>query len=309
MRFFDLHCDTLYRMKMEKGNIYENNFHVSIKKSLNYKPYIGCFAAWIPDNLQGESAFNFFKSCKEILYLQENTYKDDFKLCRLGEDLENILNTQKRGIIFTIEGSSTLNGDLRNVSYISECGVKIVTLTWNGKTEAGDGADVLNAKGLTNFGKKLVKELERYNIIVDVSHASEKLFYDVFSIAQKPFIATHSNSKHVCNHRRNLTDDQFRCIKSKGGIVGITFCSKFLNNSGRASFEDILRHIEHFLSLGGENIVSIGSDFDGAEIASDLSGLNSIEELYEYFLIKNYKEDLLDKIFFSNAYNLLKRFY
>ena len=309
MRFFDLHCDTLYRMKMEKGNIYENNFHVSIKRSLNYKPYIGCFAAWIPDDLQGDSALNFFKSCKEVLYLQENIYKNDFKICRSREDLESVLDSKKQGIIFTVEGSRALNGDLRNVEYISKCGVKIVTLTWNGRTEAGDGAEVLNAGGLTNFGKKLVKELERYNIIIDISHASEKLFYDVFSIAQKPFIATHSNSKHICNHRRNLTDDQFKCIKDKGGIIGITFCGKFLNDSGQATFEDILRHIEYFLSLGGEDVVSIGSDFDGAEVAGDLNDLNSIKDLYEYFLIKNYKESLLDKIFFSNAYNLIKRFY
>ena len=309
MRFFDLHCDTLYRLEEEKGNIYTNNFDVSIEKSEKYNPYIGCFAVWVPEKLEKEHAFNFFNRCKDTLELQYKMYGNKFRLCKSKEDLEDILVSKKPGVILTIENSSALDGNLDNVKYRNECGVKIVTLTWNGKNDTGDGSGIKDAKGITNFGKKLVRELEKYNIIVDISHASDKLFDDVCSIAHKPFIATHSNSRSVCNHRRNLTDEQFNCIKIKGGIVGITFCSEFLNDSRLATFDDILRHVDYFLAMSGEDVLSIGSDFDGATLGKNMHGLGFVEDLYEYFLIKNYKESLLDKIFFSNAFNFIKGFY
>ena len=309
MRFFDLHCDTLYRLEEEKGNIYKNNFDVSIKEAEKYSPYIGCFAVWVPEELQKEDALKFFKSCRDTLELQYKTYRNKFRLCKSKEDLEDTLVSNIPGVLLTIENSSALNGNLENVEYISECGVKAITLTWNGKNDVGDGSGVMHAKGITNFGKKLVNKLEKYNIIVDISHASDQLFYDVCSIANRPFIATHSNSRAVCNHRRNLTDEQFNCIKIKGGIVGITFCSEFLNDSRLATFDDILKHVEHFLSMSGEDVLSIGSDFDGAVLGKDMKTIGSVEDLYEYFLIKNYKESLLDKIFFSNAFNFIKGFY
>jgi len=308
MRFFDLHCDTLYKLAFHCESILKNNFHVSLSRARKYEPYIGCFAIWIPDDLRGEKAFEFFNECK-------NKFEFEIENCgyaangiKSASDLDEFAKTKKSGLILTLEGSSALMGDISKVRYIREAGVKIITLTWNGACEAGDGVNVENAAGITDFGKKLLKEMETYSIIADVSHASEKLFYDIYSLSTRPFIATHSNSKKICPHRRNLTDDQFNCIKGSGGIVGVTFCSEFLSNSSKAGFDDVLKHVEHFLSLGGENTLSIGSDFDGADVPDNLSGIECVENLYEYFLVKNYSEEILDKIFFSNAYSFIKNF-
>lgn len=309
MRFFDLHCDTPYRMIKEKQGIYKNNFHVSLSKASVYEPYIGCFAVWISDNLRGKEAFEFFKKCTDNLFseLEKENLKDKVVICKTNKDLEDVLIKEKMGAILTLEGSSALMGDISKVEEIFRKGVRIITLTWNGENEVGDGVGVCNAKGLTKFGKKLINELERYKIIVDVSHASERLFYDVSSVSTRPFIATHSNSKSICSNRRNLSDDQFKIIKDLGGIVGITFCSSFLSESNKVQFEDILRHVEYFLSLGGQDTLCIGSDFDGTDVP--MQGIESVENLYEYFLRKNYKAEVLDKIFFQNAYNFLSKFF
>ena len=183
----------------------------------------------------------------------------------------------------------------------------MMTLTWNGVCEAGDGAKVDNPKGLTKFGKNLVKKLEENDIIIDISHASEKLFYDVAEICEKPIVATHSNCKKVCGNPRNLTDEQIKIIKEKGGLIGLTFCKDFLSNSKNASMDDVLRHFEHFLLLSCEDNLAFGSDFDGADTPEEISSIDKIKNLYEYFLKKGYKENLLDKVFFSNAYDFVNK--
>ncbi len=311
MRIFDLHCDTLYKLATEKKDIYKNYFHVDILRAKNYTPYVACFAIWIPDELRGEEAFAFFNQCTEYINAQASLYKNDFKLCKNLEDLkisENKCDLKPR-IILTVEGGRALAGKIENVEYLSKLGVKILTLTWNGKCEIGDGAEIIGSKGLTAFGKDVVRKMENCGMIVDVSHASEKLFYDVAQIANKPFIATHSNSANICSHRRNLTDEQFKIIREHGGLVGITFCKDFLTERGSAEFDDIRRHTEHFLELGGENTLAIGSDFDGATMPEKLCGVQNLEDLHEYFLIKKYSEELIDKMFFKNAYNFMLNYF
>ena len=309
MRFFDLHCDTLYKMVAEKQGIYKNDFHVSLSKASEYNPYIGCFAVWIPDELRGNEAFKFLEKCVNKLFAEEKKLKGEFEICKTSKDLENVLIKGKKGVILTLEGSAALMGDISKVKFIHDIGVKIVTLTWNGSCEAGDGVGVSNARGLTQFGRELVSALEKSGIIIDISHASERLFYDVCHFSSKPFIATHSNSKSICNHRRNLSDDQFKIIRDLGGIVGVTFCDSFLKEAGDSSFDDILRHMDYFLSLDGKDTICIGSDFDGSNIPKMMYGIESMEALYEYFLKKNYKSEILDKIFFGNAYNFLSNLF
>jgi membrane dipeptidase len=307
MRFFDLHCDTLYRSVTEAQDIYKNDFHVSVDRAKNYYPYIGCFAVWIRDDIRGEKAVEFFDSAVKKLRDQEFLYGEFLKICGSVKDMQDVseMEANKSGIVLTVEGGAVLAGDINRVKYLGSAGVKIMTLTWNGNCELGDGVGVKNPEGLTDFGRQVVQSMEKFGIIVDVSHASEKLFYDVSEIATKPFIATHSNSKKICDNRRNLTDEQFRIIRDRGGVVGITFCKDFLTTESNASFDDILRHVEYFLALGGENTVSIGSDFDGADIPIQMAGIESITNLYEHFLKKGYGEKLLDKIFFDNAYKFM----
>lgn len=298
MRFFDLHCDTLYESLKTKSRLKDSNLHVSIDKGKNYDAWIQCFAVWIPDDHRGDKAYQLFKDAvEELNYSEINQYIR-------GNDLKELLDSDKgSGAVLTVEGGGVLAGDISKLYDLKKHGVKAITLTWNGSCEIGDGIGVMEPVGLTEFGKTCVQEMEKLDIFVDVSHASEKLFYDVVEISKKPIIATHSNSKNICSHRRNLSNEQFSLIKSSGGIVGVTFCDEFLKDGGNADFSDVLKHIDHFLSLDGENHIAIGSDFDGADILKSLNGIEDVGNLYEFILKHNYKETLVDKIFFKNAYD------
>ncbi|MDR0738642.1 MAG: dipeptidase [Oscillospiraceae bacterium] len=299
MNFADLHCDTIYECITKKQSLKNNNLAISIEKSEVFENWWQCFAVWMPDD--GFLKKNFvFKSLnfwhKEILKYE------NFKFCTNKKDFDS---REKIKAILTVEGSYFLE-NLSDLKKAYDLGVRILTLTWNGKTFLGDGNKVKNPSGLTDFGKCVLRKMSALGMIVDVSHASDRLFYDTVEILSgKPFVATHSNSRSICSHKRNITDEQFLIIKKSDGIVGLNFCSKFLVNNEIASISDVLRHAEHFLELGGEKNLCIGSDFDGLsreEICSGVSNIDCIPMLYKEFS-KYFGEKISKDIFFNNAKN------
>ncbi|MCQ2514488.1 MAG: dipeptidase [Ruminococcus sp.] len=304
MKYIDLHCDTLYKSVTQ--NIPIDSSDMEVKPVLEGDTRLQCYAIWLPDDFGGDRAEELFFEASQRIVSECNFSK--INLIRSFRNLEKTLQYGNNAV-FTVENGLALNGKIENVRKFSELGVRIMTLTWNAHNHIGDGADVKNAMGLTEFGRLAVNEMEKYKIIVDISHASDKLFYDVAEIANKPFIATHSNSRKIAEHRRNLTDEQFKVIIDRGGIVGLNFHNAFLsNNPDKASAVDLLKHTEHFLSLGGENHLCVGSDFDGCDLPDDIKNSDSIATIYEMFLKNNYKEELLEKIFFKNALNFFENF-
>ncbi len=299
MELFDLHCDTLYRACDENSGLFNDSFHISYNKTDGISPYIQCMAVWIPDEYRNEKAMALFRKCRERL--RDELDGTDIAIIRSAQDIDLVCKSGGRGVILTVEGGGVLGGRLENVGYLADCGVRMMTLTWNGACETGDGVGVQNARGLTSFGKSVVAEMERRGVIADVSHASEALFYDVAEIAAKPFVASHSNSRTICPHKRNLTDEQFSIIAGMGGIVGLNLSKDFLREDGdSAKMSDVLKHAEHFLSLGGEKTLAIGTDFDGADIPADMTGIESMSGMFDLFL-KHYSEELVRDIFFNNA--------
>lgn len=282
MQYFDLHCDTLYRATIDDSDFNNLLYHVSVNKTAAFDKYRQMLAIWIPDDYKGDSATALFN--KAIA-----KYKS---LC----DKHNL-----DGFNLAVENASMLNGDIKNIDLLVSNNVRYVTLTWNGSNELGSGAFSVSDDGLTMFGRDVIKQLELNNIVVDVSHASDKLFYDVLKYAKKPFIATHSNSRVITDNKRNLTDEQFKIIRDIGGIVGLNFYKGFLNiDEENACIDDIVRHAYHFLELGGENTLAIGADFDGADMPCDIMGLESVFDIYTRFC-DEFGAKLTKKVFFDNA--------
>ena len=302
MKVFDLHCDTLFKANETNHSIIRNDFEFSLEKAKQYDNYTQVMAIWIPDEYRNEKAFALAENCYTRLQ-KELQLQDIFQKCN-----NYTLKKSNYTIILSVEGGAVLGGDIKKVKRLKEMGVRFLTLTWNGSNEIGDGILCDNPKGLTDFGKKLIPELEKHQIVIDVSHASEPLFYDVVEYSKKPFVATHSNSRKYCQHKRNLTDEQFQLICQRGGIVGLNFHRYFITDNGKAKFSDLQNHLDHFLSLGGENHISLGSDFDGAEMPECIKGAESIATFYDYLLSQNYNETLLQKIFYDNAENFLKKY-
>lgn len=281
----------------------ENALHVNLQKAQAFEAYVQCFAVWIPDDLRGPAAFHRFCQVADRLTQEVNENRGTLSFCRAPGDIARVASQNKHGAVLTVENGAALGGDLANIAAFKERGVKLCTLTWNGENELGRGVMAAGTGGLSDFGRQAVQGFEAAGILIDVSHASPQLFEDVASIATKPLIASHSNAKTVCGHARNLTDSQFAAIKATGGLVGLNFYKSFLNDDPeKASMADVLRHAEHFLSLGGEDTLSMGGDWDGMSLPDDMSaGLGAIPALYELFLRHNYPESLLDKIFYGNA--------
>lgn len=299
MNYFDLHCDTLGECYSRQKSLYDNGLHVDLFKTKAFHTYIQCMAVWIPDSYSGEEAYSYF--------LERYALLKDAPLCLTGNDLKRVNDSGGIGLIPTVEGGRVLGGSLSKIDDLAHLGVRMLTLTWNGDSEFGGGIGGSGA-GLTPFGKQAIRKLEQNRIIVDISHAGLQLFDDVCCHSTMPFIASHSNAKPICSHRRNLSDAQAKEIIRRGGLIGLNFYVDFLENDpNNARVESIVRHAEHFLALGAENALSMGSDFDGAEIPGDMEGIASVEKIWEAMAAHNYPEALLKKIFYENAYCFMEK--
>lgn len=287
MKFFDLHCDTVTKLSIANQSLYDGASEVTFEKAACFEKYKQCFAIFINDNIRGEDAWQYF--LRNLSYFNQ----------QLNENKYNINNVTP---ILTIEGGAVLGGDLSKIEKIANFGVKLFTLTWNGENELGYG--VSHNIGLKSKGIDAVKSLNSHNITIDVSHISDKGFFDVANFSSKPFIASHSNSRVVCDNKRNLTDEQFFVIKERRGLVGVNFHIPFVTKSDDY-IKSLLKHIYHFLSLGGEDILSIGSDFDGCETHYTLNTIEKIPDLYS--ICKNeFGEIVSNKIFYDNANNFFE---
>ena len=300
MRLFDLHCDTLLEAMNTGKSLRHNDLQLSFEKGGDFSPWIQTMAVFVEDSVRDRAARLIFDNAQCFLHsqLEENP---GVAFCSSGEDLGAVCGSGGAGVMLSIEGGTPLMGDLDAVQELRGYGVRMMTLTWNGANEIGGGAG--SPGGLTAFGRSVVAEMERCGMAVDISHASDELFADVASVAKKPFVASHSNSRVICPHRRNLTDAQFAEIVRRDGLVGINLYPEFVTGGEDASLDDIYRHIEHFWSLGGEHVTAIGTDFDGASMPSCIPDAAHLERLGEYLLGKNTKESMVDDLFFNNAYN------
>lgn len=305
-RYADAHCDTAYEMAQKGCGLDVNALHISLSQAEVFESYIQVFAAWTSDKLTGATRTDAFFDIAENFRRQVDSNSDRIALCLDGEDISRTLSEGKIAAVLAIEGGGALNGELSAVQRVFDAGVRMLTLTWNGQNELGFGQP--EEGGLTPFGKDVLRLMEEVGILADVSHLSERGFWDVYEHARRPFLASHSNLKSVCQHPRNITDEQFKAIVEVGGVCGINLCPLFLTGSSCADFESVERHLYRFLELGGEKSVVMGADFDGiTELPDGVSGLSSIPALMEYFAGRGYTQDIIDAVFFGNLKDFLLR--
>ena len=307
IRYADMHCDTLTELEKESYELFDNRLHISLKKAKAYSFYCQVFAVWTPDELLGNDRFLNLVSKHNIL-LKELEKNPELMLCKGFADLQKAIDENKTAAFFAIEGAGALDGKLQNLLTAYDMGVRFITLTWNGKNELADGVMCENPGGLTDFGKEALLKMEELSIIPDVSHLCEKAFWELCEVCKKPFAATHSNAKSVCQHPRNLTDEQLILMKERGNLVGINIYSPFLTlDVQNAAINDIIKHTDHMLSLGMENNIALGCDFDGVD--SLPKGIENVGDVYKIYdlLVHSYGENLADKICFKNFYEFIKR--
>ena len=284
MNYTDLHCDTITRCYKEKKFFYDGDLQINAVKSKGIENYEQFFALWLDDEPRGKTAFSL---CKNML---------DYYDKEIAPVISQCPNIKPH---LSIENASALGGDLNNIAYFKDRGVEFISLTWNGENDLASG---VNAKGgLKPLGKQAVKEMARLGITVDVSHLNERGFYEVCLMDSVKVIATHSNCYDICPHRRNLKKWQVKELISRDSLIGLNFYPTFLGTGKFGVFSKIRDNIEYLLSLGGENNIAFGSDFDGAEMSPQLDGIDKIGELYNYLLSSGLSKRVVEGAFYKNA--------
>lgn len=287
MTVCDMHCDTATKL-------FDDNLELNFD---DLSP-IQFFAVFISPKYYSCPK----KRCFDVINYMYNEFlknSDKIKFCKNISDLHN----KKVNAFLSIEGGEAIT-DFKDLQTFYDLGVRMMTLTWNNNNHIG-GANG-SSNGLSDFGKELVLKMNDVGMIIDLSHASEKTFFDVCAISKKPVVLSHSNSYSICSHQRNITDKQFEEIKRLNGLTGINFYPPFLSENKLSNIYDIVSHIEYFLSLGGENNIGIGSDFDG--IDSIAKGINSAKDIYKIFNLlsaRGISDEVIKKIAYKNILRVM----
>ena len=291
---FDAHCDTIEKILSYNENLNSNSFHFDVERAaLKGDKFIQIFAACAV----GNDAFI------KVIKMTDRYFTEIERLNNINhcESMDDINKSSGVCSILAIEGGDAIISSIEMLRLFYRLGVRVMTLTWNYSNSIADGIMEKRGAGLSDFGKEVVREMNRLGMMVDVSHLSEKGFWDVSEISDKPFIASHSNARSICSHKRNLTDEQIKEIIKLDGCIGVNFYPVFLSDDENTSILDIMRHIEHILSLGGENNIGFGSDFDGIDCLPDgILGVQSYDKIINEFLKVGYSEVLIKKICSEN---------
>lgn len=225
-------------------------------------------------------------------------------------DFEKLKESEKVGAILHFEGLSGMDDEFKLLRLGYHLGLRTMGLTWSNVNNFATGVRVTTKRqrrtGLTDLGRALVKEAQDLGITIDVSHLNDQSFWDLYEITEKPIIATHSNARYICDHPRNLTDDQIKAINEKHGTIGINFCMKFLDPEHpgeeytNLGFDIIKKHIDHIVSLSDINTVALGSDYDGTSIPNCVRDCTKLPDLWNYLLENGYSEQDINKISHQN---------
>ena len=295
---FDCHCDTAAHAREHGEKLRRNRMQLDLERLSHYSPAGQVFAVCAADDAEPVKFAD-----ATILYFLEQI-KENSDIVKLCLNFRDILSAEKEGKIaalLSIEGAEQIS----DIDAAYRQGVRIVHMTWN-HDNALCGAAMDSGAGLTQAGKRFVMRAQQLGIMLDMSHISERGFWDTLSISTRPVIAGHSNAKAVCNVTRNLTDAQFTALVKQGGGAGINLYPEFLGLG--CDIDAVFAHIEHFISLGGEKSVFLGCDLDGIEqMPKDISGVQDLGRIYEALLRHNYPERLARDIFRNNILRVMEK--
>lgn len=311
LSLFDTHCDTAYTLFHRRAGLDRNDgCHVSLERAACYERYAQFYAVWSNKRLDDEACWQAFLQISDYFKAELDRLSDQAAQVTCAVELDTALREGKHAAILAVEDARLTAGRLERLDEMWARGVRYLTLLWGGDTCIGGSHDTSN--GLTEYGKNLVRGCFERGIIPDVSHASERSVDDLLPIAYeygKPFIASHSNAHAVYGHTRNLRDRHFEAIKELGGIVGINLCRSHLADTSQreAAVGDIFAHIEHYLSLGGEDTVGFGADWDGAGMPEGIDHMGDLTKVADFMAAHNYSDELIQKLFWKNTYQFVMK--
>ena len=308
---FDLHCDTalalLGETRNEAGSLKKNKLHIDLERASQLEAYCQCFACFTTPMMQEWNKLSpivVFERELATIQREVDKHKRLMSIAYSMADVEANREKGKMSAILTIEGPAGFDFDPALLENLHQIGFRITSLGWN-EQNVLTGSNVTGG-GLTDRGREYVREAQRLGMLVDVSHISDEGFWDIMEQTQAPVLATHSNSRALCGHSRNLTDDMFRAICRTGGVAGINQYADFLGES--PTLDTVCDHIFHFMELDptGKHI-ALGGDLDGCEqLSQGFEGIQSYPALARRLLERGLGEETIRDIFWNNALNVLR---
>ncbi len=300
IQVFDGHCDTVLKCALLGGGFGRNRYHVDLERAGKYRRYAQFFALFgQPEDFSGLSFREIFQREYALFSREMEANQAAVSHCRTAEEAEAAFQVGKMAAFLSVEGAELLDCSTERLEEAHGLGVRAVTLTWN-HVNALSGTNAEEPeRGLTAEGRAFVRKAEALGVLVDVSHLSDRGFWDVAETLSGPFWASHSNARGVFSHPRNLTDAQFTAIIEHNGVAGLNLYGAFLGEKPDA--DRVIAHLEHWLALGGARNISLGGDLDGCSVLpAGFTGVESWELLYEQLLRRNYSEALIQDVFFNN---------
>jgi membrane dipeptidase len=289
MNIIDLHCDALLKLQEGKGRLrFADAPELQVNKNRLQQGQIKvqCFAIYIESDVKSEQKFQVVLEQIDYFYKEVIGKNPGMIQMKDWSDFDH-LQVGQIGAMLTLEGVDAIGNDIRKLFILYQLGVRFVGLTWNNANLAADGAGEPRGGGLTLFGKEIVEFNNEHQIHTDVSHLSDKAILEVIELAKYP-MASHANSRAICHHPRNLTDEQAKAMFAKGGMIHVVYYPTFVKESGEATITDLIKHIDHFCALGGVKQIGFGSDFDGishfiTNLENAAKSQNLINELLKYY--------------------------
>ncbi len=259
-KFFDLHCDTVHKIPEDSGMFSLPSAHVDIERLEAGGYGLMTFAAFVNAGRTDDP----YGDCLRLIERMNTAVSESGGRLAHVTTKRSLAENEKNGAVsalLSVEEGGVIEDDLSRIDELFRLGVRMMTFTWNYDNDIAGSANGEEKYGLSDFGREFLAGLEGAGIIADVSHLSDKGFYDVAEAAARPFIASHSNARAVFSHPRNLTDDMIRIIGGRGGIIGLNFCADFIGGDG--GLDMLCRHARELADCGGIECVAIGGDFDG----------------------------------------------
>ena len=307
---FDFHCDTALVLlgddRNQAGSLRKNSGHIDLERAGKLGGYAQCFACFttdLPEILKGISPIVLFE--RELATIQREMDKnsDMISIVYSTEEIEENRVAGKMSAILTLEGTAGIDYNPALLEDLWAIGFRVSSLGWNERNPL-TGSNVTGG-GLTDLGREYVKEAQRLGMRVDVSHISDEGFWDIMKITNAPILATHSNSRAIFDHSRNITDDMFRAIRETGGVAGYNTCREFTGEP--SDLDTICDHILHFMELDPDGKhIALGGDLDGVDAMPDgFEGVQSYPALARKLLDRGLTEENVMDIFWNNAIRVL----
>jgi len=312
MKVIDTHCDALLKLQLaQQGSPYDieplsfydaKEIETSVTRLQKGHVMAQFFAIFIYPDVPSDLKWQYALEQVDLFYTEILAKNPQMKHITKWEDFDD-LKDGEIGAVLTLEGADAFGNDLMKLRQLYRLGVLSIGMTWNNANLCADGAGEPRGGGLTLLGKEVVQLNNEHKVLTDVAHSTEQGFWDILEYADYP-IASHSNARALCDHVRNLNDEQAKAMFDKDGLIHVVYNPPFINeNSNEATIADLIKHIDHLCSLGGVNHIGFGSDFDGiSTYVKDLEDASKQQNLINE-LLKHYSEDEVKGFAYQNFLN------